>query len=111
MLSLNVDLLHLVLVSFLFFSNFLPVALLLLHSHLLLLLEQEHLLDLLLSELLVDHLLLCGEVIFFDLLSTALNLELTILLLLLIIVTILLIVHDLLILLIHLLLLGSKTQG
>lgn len=66
--------LHLVLV-FLLFVDLLHTVLLL-HLHLLLVLEEQHLLDLLLSHLLVDHFLLSGEAVFFDLLTTALNLEL-----------------------------------
>ena len=67
--------------AILFLHLLLPVALvllLLLLLHLLLLLEEEDLLDLLLSQLLVDHFLFCWEVIFLNLLSTALDLKLLI---------------------------------
>ena len=108
LLALNVDLLHLVLISIFIITGFLSVALLLMHSHLLLLFQKEYLLDLLLSKLLVDHFLLSWEVIFLDLLSAAFNLKLTILLLVLILIFLLLmVIHCLLILLIDLLLLLS----
>ena len=62
--------------NFLVITHFLPIALLHLLLLLLLLLEEEHLLDLGLRQLLVDHLLLCREVILFDLLATTLDVQL-----------------------------------
>lgn len=69
--------LHLVLV--LLFLVDLLLAVLLLHLLLLLLFEEHYLLDLFLSHLLIDHFLLSREAIFFDLLATALNLQLLVL--------------------------------
>ena len=59
------------------------IYILLLHGELLLLLllHHHHLLDLLLIELLGDHFLLCWVFFLFDLLTTALDLKLTIILL------------------------------
>lgn len=104
---MHIDLLHLLLLRFLIVSNFLPIALLL-HGHLLLLLEKEHLLDLLLRKLLVDHLLLCWEVILFDLLTSTFDFKLSVLVLIIIFLLYVILIHDLLILFVHLLLLGLQ---
>ena len=106
---MHIDLLHLLLLRFLIVSNFLPIALLL-HGHLLLLLEKEHLLDLLLRKLLVDHLLLCWEVILFDLLTSTFDFKLSVLVLIIIFLLYVILIHDLLILFVHLLLLGPRTN-
>ena len=104
---MHVDVLHLVLLFILlvFLGTFGDhiVIIILLHRHLVL--EQKYLLDLLLGQLLVDHFLLRREVVLFNLLPAALDLQLTVLLLTFFI-------HDLTILIEHvcLLLLDSPAR-
>lgn len=107
LLTMHVDVLHLVLLFILlvFLGTFGDhiVIIILLHRHLVL--EQKYLLDLLLGQLLVDHFLLRREVVLFNLLPAALDLQLTVLLLTFFI-------HDLTILIEHvcLLLLDSPAR-
>lgn len=83
LLTVHVDVLHLMLwvILLVLFSTlgYHIIIIVLLHGHLVL--EQKHLLDLLLGQLLVDHFLLRGEVVLFDLLAAAFDLQLAILLL------------------------------
>ena len=94
LLLLHIDLVHLMLLSLIHLllhhlslvehttiTYFLAITLLLLLHLLLLLFEEHHLLDLLLGQLLIYHLLLCREVILFNLLATALDLEFIVLIL------------------------------
>lgn len=96
LLPLHIDLLHLrLLINLLIITAFLTIALLEQMLLLLLLLEEQDLLNLLLSQLLVDHFLLSREIVFLDLLTTTLDVQLVIFMML--------VIHDLVIVILLLL--------